>query len=230
MANKESDKKVNHLGIILDGNRRFATSRGLPPWKGHEYGAEVVSKLPDWCKELGIRELTLYSLSIENLKRDKKEVDFLFKLFKKYFKKFKEDKRVHENKIRLRFIGDLSLVPEDIRKLAGEIENDTKDYNNYIVNFCFAYGGRQELLSAINRLKNKKGEVTEDDVKNALWLSSEPDLIIRTGNIIRTSNFLPWQSTYSEWLFLEKTWPEFTKQDLADALEEFQNRKRNFGK
>jgi len=222
--------RVNHLAIILDGNRRYARKKGLFAWKGHSYGAENVSKMLDWCKEFGIKEMTFYALSTENLKREKEEVDELFKLFKKWFVKFKKDKRVHENKVGIRFIGDLSLVPEDIRKLALEVEQDTKNYNNYIMNFCFAYGGRLELLHAFNKLKAKKEKISEEDIKSALWLSSEPDLVIRTGNVVRTSNFLPWQTVYSEWVFLDKMWPEFTREDLLACLKEFEARKRNFGK
>lgn len=222
--------QVKHLAIILDGNRRFAIKKGMPAFKGHEYGAQTIEKLLDWCKELNIKELTLYTLSTENLKRDKKELKYLFSLFKKYFEKFKKDKRIHENKMKIKFIGKLNLVPKYIRKLAKEIENKTSSYNNYKLNFCFAYGGRLELLEAINKLKKKKSKITEQDIKKALWLSSEPDLIIRTGNRTRTSNFLPWQSIYSEWLFLKKLWPEFTKQDLKKALKYFQTVKRNFGR
>jgi undecaprenyl diphosphate synthase/tritrans,polycis-undecaprenyl-diphosphate synthase [geranylgeranyl-diphosphate specific] len=154
----------------------------------------------------------------------------LFKLFKEWFKKFKKDKRISENKIKLRFIGDLSLVPEDVSKLAREIEQDTKGYNNYIINFCFAYGGRLEILNAFNKLKNKKEKITEEDITGALWLKDEPDMVIRTGGMKRTSNFLPWQSVYSELIFTNKLWPEFTKQDLIDCIKEFETRKRNFGK
>lgn len=221
---------LKHVAIILDGNRRYAKARGLPAWKGHEEGAKNVDRLMNWCKELGIKEITLYVLSTENLKREPKELKYLFKLFKTWFKKFKKDKRIHENKIKMRFIGDLSLVPEDVSKLAKEIENDTKDYNNYILNFCFAYGGRRELLDAFNKLNGKKGKITEEDVAGALWLKDEPDLIIRTGGMTRTSNFLPWQSVYSEWIFTKKLWPEFSKEDLQECLEEFETRKRNFGR
>lgn len=221
---------VNHLAVIIDGNRRYAKAKNLPSFKGHEHGAKTVGKLLEWCKELDIKELTLYTLSTENLKRDKKEVDYLLKLFKKYFKQLKNDKRIEENKVKIRVLGDLSLVPEDVRKICTELENNTKNYENYKLNFCFAYGGRQELINAFNKLKNKKEEITEQDITNALWLKSEPDLIIRTGNKVRTSNFLPWQSTYSEWLFLDKFWPEFTKEDLILALRYFENIQRNFGR
>jgi len=221
---------VKHVSIILDGNRRYAKARGLPAWKGHEAGAENVERLLDWCKELDIKEITLYILSTENLKREPGELKYLFKLFKDWFKKFKKDKRISENKIKMRFIGDLSLVPEDVSKLASEIEQDTKDYSNYTINFCFAYGGRLEIVNAFNKLRNKKGKISEEDVTGALWLSDEPDMIIRTGGMKRTSNFLPWQSVYSELIFTNKLWPEFTKQDLQDCIKEFETRKRNFGK
>jgi len=221
---------IKHIAIILDGNRRYAKFRGLPAWKGHEAGAENVERLFEWCRELNIKEITLYALSTENLKREPKELKYLFNIFKDWFNRFKKDKRVHENNIKIRFIGDLSLVPEDIRKLAVEIQENTKNYDNYIINFCFAYGGRLEILNAFNKLKNKNGTITEEDIKNSLWLSDEPELIIRTGGMKRTSNFLPWQSAYSEWIFLDKLWPEFTKDDLIACIKEFETRKRNFGK
>lgn len=227
--NELNQVKPIHIAVILDGNRRFAKNQGLSTYKGHEFGAKNVDNFLNWCKELNIKEITLYCLSTENLKRDKVELKFLFKLFKNWFKKIQKDKRIHEDKIKIRFIGDLSLVPKDIKQLALKIEQETKKYNNYIINFCFSYGGRLELINAIKKLKHKE-EITEQNITNSLWLSSEPDLIIRTGNQIRTSNFLPWQSVYSEWFFIEKMWPEFTKQDLINILEEFKKRKRNFGK
>lgn len=229
-ANKENS--VNHLAVIIDGNRRYAKSKGLPTYKGHEAGADTVEKLVEWCQDLKIKELSIYTLSTENLKRDKIELDYLFALFKRFFKKFKTDKRIKENQVKIKFIGDLSLIPKDIKKLAEEIQEDTKNYNNYKLNFCFSYGGRLELINAFNKLKSQSQnkEITEQDITNALWLKTEPDLIIRTGGKMRTSNFLPWQSVYSEWIFLEKMWPAFTKEDLIDCLEKFKNIQRNFGK
>jgi len=224
------ENKLEHLAVVIDGNRRWAKARNLRVWKGHEAGAETVDKLFNWCKELGIKETTVYVLSTENLKRDVLELNFLFDLFVRWFKKFKKDPRIKKDKVKIRFIGDLSLVPKNVAKLAKEIENSTKNYNNFIINFCFAYGGRLELLEAFNKLKNKKGKITEKDIIENLWLSSEPDLIIRTGNQKRLSGFLPWQSTYSELIFLDKMWPDFSKEDLISCIEEFKQRKRNFGK
>jgi tritrans,polycis-undecaprenyl-diphosphate synthase [geranylgeranyl-diphosphate specific] len=219
-----------HIAVIIDGNRRWAKEKGMKPWKGHEEGAKTLNNCLGWAEELSVKEISVYALSTENLKRDPLELEFLFKIFKKWFGKLEKEERIKEKSIKIRFIGDLSLVPQDVRELAEKMEKETEEHENFIINFCFAYGGRLELIKAFNKLKGKKGEITEEDITKALWLSDEPDLIIRTGGAVRTSNFLPWQSAYSEWLFLEKMWPAFTKQDLIDAISEFKNRKRNFGK
>jgi len=227
----ENNKKLNHIAVILDGNRRFAKAKGLPGHKGHTEGAEKLEEFLEWTKEKNIKESTFYTLSTENLNRDQEELKHLFNLFRKFFKKFKDNKQIHEDKVKISFIGDLSLVPKDIQELAKEIQEDTKDYDNYKLNFCFAYGGRLELTNAINTLLEQgKKSISEEEITEALWLSSEPDLIIRTGGKVRTSNFLPWQSVYSEWVFLEKMWPEFTKQDLEKAIKHFEDIQRNFGK
>jgi tritrans,polycis-undecaprenyl-diphosphate synthase [geranylgeranyl-diphosphate specific] len=218
-----------HVGIILDGNRRFAKSLDKKPWQGHEAGAEKVEQLLEWCEEFEVNEITLYCFSIENFKRTKEEVDFLMKLFKKWFTKFGKDKRIDKNKIKIKFIGETKLLGKDIQKIINKLEEKTKDYNNYIINFAIAYGGRQEIISAIKKLFDEKKEINEKNFQESLWLSSEPDLIIRTGGEKRTSNFLPWQSIYSEWIFSEKLWPEFTKQDFEKAIQEFKNRERRFG-
>ncbi len=219
-----------NIGIILDGNRRFAKSLNKKPGEGHESGAKKIEELLDWAKELEIEQLTLYCFSIENFNRTKEEVEFLMNLFKRWFKKFENDERIKKNGIKIRFIGEKNLLSKDIQELMKRIEDKTKNNNNYTINFALAYGGRQEILSAIKRLIKEKKEVNEKNFQESLWLSDEPDLIIRTGGEKRTSNFLPWQSAYSEWVFFDKMWPEFTKQDLKKAIKEFGNRKRRFGK
>ncbi len=227
------ENKLNHIAIIIDGNRRYAKKHAWEVWKGHDSGAETLNKLFDWCKELGIKELTIYALSTENLNREKKEVDALLDLFRRWFGKFKQDKRIPENQVKVRFIGKLELLPKDIQALAKEIEENTKKYDNYKINFCIAYGGRLELLETIKKIiksGKKQEEITEELIKENLWLEDEPEAIIRTGNVKRLSNFLPWQSAYSELIFLDKLWPEFTKEDLIACVEEFNSRKRNFGK
>ncbi|MAG61316.1 di-trans,poly-cis-decaprenylcistransferase [Candidatus Pacearchaeota archaeon] len=222
-----------HVAIVLDGNRRFAKRLMLEPWKGHELGKEKVEKLLDYAKELGIKEMTFYALSVENINsRPSKELNFLYKIFREMFRDMDREKMMRDG-VRMKFIGDLDLLPEDVRDECLKLEKDTADNDNFIVNFAVAYGGRQELIEAVKKIIGKKvsgDEVTAGVIEDNLYLSSEPDFIIRTGGEKRTSNFLPWQASYSEWFFLDKMWPEFTKEDLVKCIEEFKNRKRNFGK
>jgi tritrans,polycis-undecaprenyl-diphosphate synthase [geranylgeranyl-diphosphate specific] len=232
MTNQENPNP-QHIAIILDGNRRFAKRLMQEPWKGHEYGKEKVKKILDYARDLGIRELTFYALSVENLKsRPKNELDFLYKLFKEAFKELSL-KELNENKMRIRFIGNISLLPKDLQKQCQDLEKQTNKNSDYTVNICIAYGGKQELVEAVKKIlkdKIKPEDIDEQTIQKNLYLQEEPDIIIRTGGEKRTSNFLPWQSAYSEWFFLDKFWPEFEKQDLIQIIEEFKSRKRNFGK
>jgi len=222
--------QLKHIGIILDGNRRFAKRLMLEPWKGHELGFKKLEKILEWLRGVGVKEFTLYCFSLENFNRPKKEFDFLMKIFNKEFEKLKTDKRIHENKIKLRFIGKIELFDKEIREKIKELEEITKDYNDYIINFALGYGGRQEIIEGVKKLVKSGEEISEENFQKNLWLSHDIDLIIRTGGEKRTSNFLPWQAVYAEWIFLDKMWPEFEKQDLINCIEEFKNRKRRFGK
>jgi len=219
-----------HIGIILDGNRRFAKKLMQNPLKGHEHGARKVEELINWLIEFDIKELTLYAFSLENLNRPKEEVKHLMKLFKKEFSRLKEEENIHKHKVRIKFIGKRELLDSELKKIMNEIEEDTKDYQNKIINFAIAYGGRQEILEAVRKIVKSKKSLTEKNFAESLWLKSEPDLIIRTGGEKRTSNFLLWQAVYSEWVFLDKMWPEFTKEDLARAIKDLKKRRRNFGR
>lgn len=219
-----------HIGIILDGNRRFAKRILKNLGDGHKQGARKVEELLEWCIELEIKQITLYCFSLENFNREKEEINFLMELFKKEFKKLGEDERIKKNQIRIRFVGERERLDDELREIITHIEKKTKEYNNYRLNFALAYGGRQEILSTIKRMIKRDEEINEENFSKSLWLNDEPDLIIRTGGEKRTSNFLLWQSIYSEWIFLDKMWPEFTKKDLKDAIKEFKNRKRRFGK
>lgn len=221
---------IKHLAIILDGNRRYAKKLAFQPWKGHDYGADKVNELFDWCKELGIKQATLYALSQDNLKRDEKEVSYLLELFKKYFSSKENNEKFKKEGIKVRFIGRRSLLLKDIQELMHKTEQDTKNNNNYKVNFCIAYSGRDEIAEAAEKLRQEGKPITKESLKANLQLQDEPELIIRTGNAQRTSDFLPYQAIYSEWIFLEKLWPEFTKQDLQACIKEFENRERRFGK
>jgi len=222
-----------HVAIILDGNRRFAKRLMLEPWKGHEYGRDKIEDLLDYARDFGIKEMTFYALSVENIKsRPEKELSFLYKIFRGAFQKLDREK-IDKNKIRMKFIGNLDLLPEDLRDLCLKLERETAGYSEFVVNFCIAYGGKQELVEAVKKILRDKvdvSEVNEDLIEQNLYLQSEPDMIIRTGGEKRSSNFLAWQSGYSEWFFLDKMWPEFEREDLIECIEEFKKRKRNFGK
>lgn len=207
------------------------------PWKGHEWGAKKVAKLFEWCKDVGVKELTLYAFSMQNFNRPKNEFDYLMKVFKEFFDDAKNNQALHANRIRVRFIGRIALFPKDVHEKMVELMEATKAYDSYFVNFAMAYGGREEIVDAVKKIGRQfeKGEITADDVDEELvgknlYINHEPDLIIRTGGDHRTSNFLVWQSHYSEWFFLEKTWPEFEKEDLITCINEFQQRERRFGK
>lgn len=223
-------KEGLHIGIILDGNRRFAKRIMQKPWKGHKYGAEKVEELFSWCKNLDVKEITLYVLSTENLNRPKKELNFLINLFKEEFEKIKDDKRIKENKIKIKFIGERRLLNKELQKIMQKLEKATEKNNNYRINIALAYGGRQEIIKSIISLVKNKQKINENNFEKNLELNSSPDLIIRTGGEKRTSNFLLWQSAYSEWFFLDKMWPEFTEEDLKEIISEFHSRERRFGK
>ncbi|MBI2550245.1 di-trans,poly-cis-decaprenylcistransferase [Candidatus Woesearchaeota archaeon] len=237
----EFNENPKHVAIILDGNRRFAKRLMLKPWTGHEWGKKKVEKLLDWCVELGIKEVTLYAFSVDNFSRPKEEFDYIMKLFKEGCEELKTDKRLQEKGkrlgIRIRFLGRLGMFPESVRKLMHEIMEKTANNTGLVVNFCMAYGGRQEIADAAKRMaadvqkgKLSAAAVNDDTLKKYLYLPEDPDLIIRTGGEKRLSGFLLYQSSYSELFFLEKMWPEFEKEDLVQVIEEFRQRQRRFGK
>ncbi len=231
------NKVPRHVGIIIDGNRRFAKKLMLKPWKGHEYGADKVEKLLDWCREYGIQEITIYAFSWENLNRPKQEFDYLMKVFSEAFDKLMKDKRLQEEEIKVNFIGRISRFPTEIYQKMLQLMEMTKNNSKYIVNFAMAYGGRTEVVDATRKIAEqiKQGkldveQINEEVFEKNLYMKDEPDLIIRTGGDRRTSNFLIWQGSYAEWVFLEKTWPEFEKEDLKLAIEDYSSRERRFGK
>ena len=230
-------KIPKHIAIVLDGNRRYAKKLGLQSLKGHEFGLKKLGDLFKWCQELGIKELTLYTFSTENFSRTKREIDYLFGLFRNEVENIKEKKGVFKEGIRFNFIGRINMFPKAMKKSMLDIMAKTKKYNKFIVNFAMAYGGRQEITDAVRNIAKdvEKGRINPESVNENLitknlYLKSEPDLVIRPGGEIRTSNFLTWQSVYSELIFLDKLWPEFTKEDLIKCIEEFNKRERRFGK
>lgn len=231
------EKKPLHIGIILDGNRRYAKKRGLPTLFGHKKGFDNVKNLYKWCRELGIKELSLYCFSMQNFNRSKEEVEYLMDIFASAAKDAIKNKDVHENRIRINVLGRLSLFPEKVRKPMEELMEKTRHYDQHTVNLCLGYGGREEIVDGIKQLVKdaKEGKVKEEDItpeafSKYLYTQSEPDIIIRTSGEKRTSNFLMWHQAYSEWFFIEKYWPEFTKEDLEQCISEFYGRERRFGK
>ncbi|MCD6503161.1 MAG: di-trans,poly-cis-decaprenylcistransferase [Euryarchaeota archaeon] len=228
-----------HVGIIMDGNRRYAKKLGLDPKLGHVFGAQKLEEVLKWCLDLGIREVTLYAFSTENFKRSKEEVEHIFNLMKSKLEELEKSDMIHKNKVQVRFIGRLELLPDDLRKTMRKIEDLTKDYDRYRLNVAVAYGGRSEIVDAIKNIVRDviEGRIHVEDISEALiskYLytkdSLDPDLIIRTSGEERLSNFLIWQSAYSELYFVDALWPEFTKLDFLLAIRSYQKRERRFGR
>lgn len=232
---KNIDEKVEfsvlpeHIGIIMDGNGRWAKKRGLPRSAGHKAGAEVFRAIAKECGRLGIKHATFYAFSTENWRRSKDEVDALMRLLKEYLLEAKEDVAGAENN-RLRFIGLRDGISDELLKLIDEAEEDTKNNTGCEINVAFNYGGRQEIVHAVNSLiRQGKTQITEQDISDNIYTVADCDLIIRPSGEQRLSNFLLWQAAYSEFWYSDVLWPDFTKYDLYDALREFENRNRRFG-
>jgi len=232
--------KLEHVAIILDGNRRWASENELNPWLGHEKGAETVEQLLDWCEKLDVKVLTLYAFSTENFKRSPQEVAEIMKIAEEKFRKLLTEERIHRDKVHVKVIGRIHLLPESIQQLIADVEKSTENYDNRFLNFAFAYGGRAEIVDAAKIIaeKVKNGELKLKDVDEStfekhLYTShmpkQEPDLIIRTSGEERLSGFLLWQSAYSELAFLDVYWPDFRLIDLLRAIRTFQTRKRRYG-
>jgi|SRR3989344_4505675 len=228
------NSNIKHLAIVLDGNRRLSKKLMLKPWMGHELGEKKVEKLLEWCKEFEINELTLYAFSIQNFNRPKEEFDYLMRLFYGSFERIKEDPRIKD--VKINFIGRISMFPEKVRNSMNELMDKTKDNNPYTINFAMAYGGQEEVIDAVKKIselvKSNKldiSRINEESFRDFLYLKGSPELIIRTGGEKRTSNFLNYQAAYSEWIYLEKLWPEFEKEDFIECLKEYSKRQRRFG-
>ena len=228
-----------HIAIIMDGNRRFAKELGLSWEAGHIFGKEKIEEVLDWCFDLGINVLTIYAFSTENFKRSEKEVKTLMLLLKQELDQAKGDSRIHQNKVRIRILGHLESLPKDIQQSAQSIMDMTKTYKTYHLNIALAYGGREEIIQAIQHMASdiKKGklkikEISQKTVSSYLYTSGlpDPDLILRTSGEERISNFLLWQLAYSELYFSDVYWPALQKRDFLQAIRTYQQRKRRFGK
>jgi len=225
-------KKPNHIGIILDGNRRFSRSHGLEIWAGHTLGARKVEEVIAYCWELGIKIVTLYVFSIENFNRDKDEVENIMKLAEDKFTQLLTHPLLYKYKVRIRAIGRREMLPAGLQEAIEKIEEATKEFHDYYLNVAIAYGGRAEIIDAIRKMiKNNVSEVTEETFEKYLYTAGlpNPDLIIRTSGEVRISGFLLWQSAYSELYFADIYWPEVRKIDLWRAVRAYQKRHRRYG-
>jgi len=234
-----SGRIPKHIAIILDGNRRFAEKKGMNRFEGHVFGAKKLEEVIGWCQELDIKHITVYAFSTENFKRDEEEVKRLMELLTNKFREVAKDPRVHRYKIRVRAIGNLGTLPEQVQRAIDEAQVATKAYDGRTLNVAVGYGGRAELAEAVRKIceRIKNGEINPKDVdenliNNYLYTAGlpDPDLIIRTSGEERLSGFLIWQSAYSELYFCEANWPAFSKIDFLRAIRTYQSRERRFGK
>ena len=222
-----------HVGIIIDGNRRWAKERGLPSGKGHEAGVETLKRAIKKAQAMGITNLTIYVLSTENLKRTKSELANLFKLLLMFV--VTEKATILKNNIKFRTIGDLKRLPANVRSAIEQLIKLSERNNKFILNIALDYGGRSEIVRAVKRMLTRglsADEITEDAITANLDTAGQddPDMIIRTGGEQRLSNFMLWQGSYSELYFTKQYWPDFSDADFEAAIQDYQSRSRRFGK
>ena len=229
---KNDPRMPKHIAFIIDGNGRWAKTRGLPRSMGHKVGMENLKKQIEYVQELGIKNLSIYCFSKQNWNRPQPEVDYLMKLFNDMLDEFKKD--YLDRDIRINISGDMDdeRIPEHIRNKAKEVIELTKHKTGFVLNPCLNYGGREEILNAVNQII-KAGETNVDEKTFEKYLYTADllplDFIIRTSGEKRSSNFLPWQATYSEWYYPKTYWPAFSKKELIKALKAFMKRNRRFG-
>lgn len=233
----ESNKVPNHIAIILDGNRRWATMRGLPTLQGHTEGADNLERIARYCSKIGVKYLTVYAFSTENWKRTKEEVGYLMNLMADYISSF--EVRFKDSNAIIKLVGDIDRLPKKLQDSIIKIEEKTKNNTGLTLNLCINYGGREEIVNATKVIASKvsSGELKLTDINEGMFSTylrtgntPDPDLFIRAGGEKRLSGFLLWQSSYSELYFSDVLWPDFNELELDKAINEFNNRKRNFGK
>ena len=224
------DERLKHIAFIMDGNGRWATSRGLPREEGHKIGVKSFINVVEYCRKIGIEYITVYAFSTENWKRPKKEVDAIMALLEQYLDNFFSDEKA-EGIGRVKFIGDTSVLNFSLKAKIKTIEKLTA-HQKGVLNVAVNYGSRLEITNAVNKLiADGKKEVTPEDINSALYTGNcpDPDLIVRTGGDLRISNFLLWQAAYSELYFTDTLWPDFGPDEIDRAVTEFYSRKRRFG-
>ena len=223
-------KIPHHLGIIMDGNRRWAKTKGLPVFKGHIKGLETLKKIVNHCRNIGVKNLTVFAFSTENWQRPQREVGFLMNLCKKALSR--DTKKLVENSIKVKIVGEKQKLPKGLVASFEEMEESTKNNRDMTLNIALSYGGRAEIASAVRNIIERKispDKITEKTIAENLW-TSDLDFLIRTGKEQRLSNFLIWQAAYAELYFSQKYWPDFTEEELDRALEDFAARQRRHGK
>jgi undecaprenyl diphosphate synthase len=237
MKNLDKEKLPQHIAIIMDGNGRWAKNRNLERIVGHQKGIESAGEIVKFCREAGIKVLTLYAFSIENWRRPKKEVQALMNLLKKYI--VKKSKELLKNNICLKTIGNIDDMPPSVARILNETVEKTKTCNGMIVNVALSYGGRDEIIRAVKKIVKevKQGSLKEDDITEEIFSNylftkdvPDPDLLIRTSGEMRLSNFLLWQMAYTEIYVTKIFWPDFKREDMIRALINYQSRERRFGR
>jgi tritrans,polycis-undecaprenyl-diphosphate synthase [geranylgeranyl-diphosphate specific] len=228
-----------HLGIITDGNRRYAREIGLSPNEGHVKGKDKLEEVLDWAMEIGVKIVTVYGFSSENFSREPDEVKFLFNLINDSLRDLLKDNRIYKNQIKVRIIGDFKGLPQYLIDTIRDVEKTTAGFDKFKFNLAIGYGGRQEIINAVKNIASDVvagniniGEINEKLFRNYLYDNTltDPDLILRTSGEERISNFLLWQSAYSELYFSDVNWPDFKKLDFLRAIYSYQSRKRRYGK
>ncbi|MCD6470460.1 di-trans,poly-cis-decaprenylcistransferase [Candidatus Bathyarchaeota archaeon] len=237
----KNQEKPEHIAIILDGNRRWAQEHSLEPWIGHYYGADKAKDVLKWCLDLDVKTITLYAFSTENFQRSKEEVERLMQLFKKKLQEVIKSEEIHKHRVRVKVIGRINLLPQDLQEMIKTVEEETKNYDERFLNIAIAYGGRAEIVDAARKIAQEvaEGKLSPNDIDEKIFEQylytsflpkQDPDLIIRTSGEERLSGFLLYQSAYSELCFLDVYWPEFRRIDLLRAIRTYQKRKRKFGR
>lgn len=222
-------KNPECIGIILDGNRRWAKHNGLPTLEGHRRGYERVMECARWVRDRGIPHLVVYAFSTENWNRDEAEVSYLMDLIREMAHEGLS--KLAEEQVRIRFIGKLDMLPHNVREVVERVEDESKENTKFTVWACLSYGGRAEIVAAARKLAKRGEEITEKSLREHFWSAEmpDPDLIIRPGGEKRLSNFLLWQAAYSELFFLEPYWPDFTEALLNGVLADYAHRTRRIG-
>ncbi len=232
----EKEKMPKHIAIIMDGNRRWAKKKGLDPKLGHKEGAKTLEKIVRYANKIGLGYITVYAFSTENWKRTSDEVGALMLLLQNYLDEY--SKRADTENIKVKVLGDISALPEGMQKSINKCMERTKNNTGVTFNIALNYGGRDEIVKAVKIISEqvKEGKIKVEDINEQLISDNlytagqpDPDLLIRTSGELRISNFLPWQIVYSEFVFVEKNWPDFEEKDLDEAIEIYQKRNRKFG-